>query len=354
MSACHTALIRCDASPAIGYGHLMRCMALAEQMQTSGQWKVVFAMTEDLTAIDSARARGFTVERLRSRSQAHTESDWLALLVERHQADVLVLDVRNDLSCGEIHRIRTNGVQVVCIDDTSERRLAADLVFYPPIPQVKTLDWSGFKGHWHSGWEWIMMPAQFADERAKHHSKNKDKPQLLVTMGGSDPAGMTLQAIDALDALEGQFDTVIVVGSAFMHADALKQRLSNARRDYHLIVNPPSMAAVMADADLALASFGATAYELACLGIPAIHLSLSEDHAQSASALANAGAAVSLGLHHEVALTSIRETVQQLLADTERREQMRETARSLVDGCGTERIINTLKLSLEAKHAICN
>ncbi len=354
MTSRHTALIRCDASPKIGYGHLMRCMALAEQMQANGQWKVIFAMSEDIGGMDSARAHGFTVERLRSHPRDNTERDWLALLVERHQADVLILDIRNDLSRADINTIRNTGVTVVCIDDISERRLAADLAFFPPVPQVRQLDWTGFTGRWHSGWEWIMMPANFAAGRAVRHLTRSEVPQLLVTMGGSDPAGMTLQAIEALDTLNDVFDTTIVVGSAFMHTGALQQRLADARRKYRLVVNPPSMAAVMAEADLALASFGATAYELACLGIPAIHLCLSEDHAESATALADAGAAVSLGQYIEATPTGIRGAVRQLLDDVARREQMATVARSLVDGYGTERIVEQLNKSIEAKYASCN
>jgi spore coat polysaccharide biosynthesis protein SpsF len=354
MKSCPTVLIRCDASPAIGYGHLMRCLALAGQMQSSGQWKVIFAMAEDIGGIDRVRAQGFIVERLRSRSQPHAESDWLSLLVERHQAEILVLDVRNELSRSDLNRIRATGVTIVCIDDLSERRLAANLVFYPPIPQVKQLDWTGFMGQCHSGWEWIMMPPQFAAERAAHPHVTRDRARLMVTMGGSDPAGMTLQAIDALDTLDGDFDTEIVIGSAFMHIAALQQQLNNARRSYQLTVNPPSMATVMARADLALASFGATAYELACLGIPAVHLCLSEDHVQSASALADAGAAINLGLYSEVTPIQLRGQVAQLLGDGQRRQRMGDAARALVDGDGTRRIIKALNSSLEAKHAICN
>lgn len=354
MSVCHTILIRCDASPAIGYGHLMRCLALAEQMKTSGRWKVIFAMLEDQDSIERACSYGFYVEDFRSQSYANNERDWLLLLAKRHHAEILVLDVRSDLTRNDIHQIKDTGIKVVCIDDISERRLAADLAFFPPVPQVKTLHWASFKGRWYSGWEWIMMPRQFSDERNKFHLKTKDKPRLLVTMGGSDPAGMTLQAIDALDTIDGQFDTVIVVGSAFMHTSQLKQKLNCTQRTYKLVVNPPSIATVMAEADVALASFGATAYELACLGVPTIYLSLTEDHAQSASALDNAGAAISLGLYTKTAMTTIQGAVRQLLNDTPRRQHMREIARGLIDGRGTERIIKELTISLEAKHEICN
>ena len=39
-----------------------------------------------------------------------------------------------------------------------------------------------------------------------------------------------------------------------------------------------------ASADLAVASFGVTAYELAAVGVPAVYLCLTDDHAESAEA----------------------------------------------------------------------
>jgi spore coat polysaccharide biosynthesis predicted glycosyltransferase SpsG len=348
MTARHTALIRCDASPKIGYGHLMRCLALAEQMQATGRWKIILAMVEDAGGINRARSKGFTVEHLRSDHDQCAESHWLGLLIDRHQADALIMDVRSDLGRTELNQLRNTGITVVCIDDISERRLAADLVFYPPVPQVNQLKWADFKGRWYSGWEWILMPAQFAAKRAANHPANNEIPKLLVSMGGSDPAGITLQAIDALDSLDDQFDTVIVIGSAFMHTNALKQRLNNARRDYQLIFNPTSMVNVMADADLALVSFGATAYELACLGIPAVYLCISQDHATSASALDAAGVAINLGLYSQATPNAIRSSIKQLLEDAPRRQHMRDISRTLLDGCGTARIIEQLNLYVEA------
>jgi spore coat polysaccharide biosynthesis predicted glycosyltransferase SpsG len=347
-----TVLVRCDASPSIGYGHLMRCVALAEQMRACGQWDVIFAMTDDRAGIDLVRERGFTVEHPQFQGKEHAERDWLALLADRHQADLLLLDLRNDLRRADVEAVRGNDITIVCIDDLSERRLAADLVFFPPVPQVRHLDWTGFRGRWFSGWEWIMMPTHFAAERASLQPVYREIPQLLITMGGSDPAGMTLRAIDALDTLDSKFETNIVVGSAFMHGPALKRKLEHTNREYRVTVNPPSIARVMKSADLALASFGATAYELACLGIPTLHLCLSEDHAKSASALTEAGAAVSLGIYSEVSLTAIRAAISQLLDDSAQRAHMRDAALSLVDGRGTSRVIEKLHQSIEAKYAI--
>jgi len=356
MSERHIALIRCDASMRIGYGHLIRCMALADQMQASGKWEVIFAMAEDIVGVERARAHGFIVECQDERPEDHAEGDWLSLLVERHQSDVLVLDVRSKLRPVDVERIRNDGVLIVCIDDLSERRLSADLVFYPPIPQVTQLDWTNFHGECHCGWDWIMMPVQFAMEKASHpvRKANDEVLRLMVTMGGSDPAGLTLLAVDALNEMDETFEVCIVTGSVFMHEAALTCRLQQAKRTFTVLKNPPSIAAVMGESDLALASFGATAYELACLSVPAVHLCLSTDHVKSASALHEAGAAISLGEYTSVSKEKIQKTLRMLLKDADARAHMSKCATALIDGRGVKRISDLLDNFIEVRHATCN
>lgn len=337
-----TALIRCDASTRVGYGHIVRCVALAEKMQHDWQWHVIFAITEDAGGIRYATQHGFAVESLPEPADAQREGEWLSSLVERHHASALILDVRSELPRDAVRAIRDAGTLVVSIDDISERRIAADLAFYPPVPQVSEMDWRGFDGQLHTGWPWIMMPPQFAAQAVNDKPSSKEMPSLLITMGGSDPAGLTLKVLAAIDAMSEAFTTRVVLGAGFTQHDALSDWLANARRPYEILRNPPSMAAVMADADLAIASFGATAYELACIGVPALYLCLSADHARSATALDAAGVAVNLGEHDKVSAIDIRTALQRWLQDAGMRAQAGERARQLIDGLGAARIASAI------------
>ena len=221
------------------------------------------------------------------------------------------------------------------IDDAGDRRLEADLAFYPPVPQVKRMNWDGFTGALHVGWEWAPLRREFSEpvEREPH-----DTPKVLVTMGGSDPAGMTLKAVAALDGLAEDFDTVVILGAAFSHDDALQEILAGTRRRFDIRRNVADMRGLMVRADLAVASFGVTAYELAAMGVPTVYLCLTSDHAESASALVDAGMAVSLGVHENVSTEDLAESVRSLLTDPDRRERMSQSARKKVDGRGAQNI----------------
>jgi len=353
----NTVLIRCDASARVGYGHLVRCLALAEAMRDSGRWEVIFAITEDQGGVEVARSRGFVVEHLRANMgqevDSTSEGRWLSLLTERHSASLVVLDIRTGLSPKALLTLQLRGIKVALIDDGSERRLRADIAFYPPVPQIAQLDWSMFEGQMHVGWNWIVMQPAFAAERTRRPLRRSSihTPKVLITMGGSDPAGVTLSVLRVIDSLTHTFEATIVLGKAFMHQPALDDLLAAARRQYRVLRDPASMAEVMAESDLAIASFGVTAYELAVMGVPAIHLCLTDDHAQSASAMADAGASVNLGVYTNVAPARLRAALSEWLENSSARIQAGRAAQTLIDGVGTGRVLRALDNLFEETHA---
>jgi len=106
--------------------------------------------------------------------------------------------------------------------------------------------------------------------------------------------------------------------------------------------NVQCMPDVMAQADLAVCSFGMVAYELAAAGVPAVHLALTDDHARSSDAFHAAGIARALGVHHTVSAVALRDTVMNLVRNPEMRKLMADRARANVDGCGARRIAETI------------
>jgi spore coat polysaccharide biosynthesis protein SpsF len=324
-------------------GHVVRCLALAEELRDRHDARVTFAMAEDEIGCAAVGEAGYAVERM---GPTADEAAWLDGLMARLRPSCLVMDFRTDLDRRHVQHWRDGGVRIVTIDDPSDRRLASDLAFYPPVPQVKRMDWAGFTGRLCSGWEWVILRRQFASTRVHlpdHRSPTTDHrlPMILVTMGGSDPAGLTLKAVRALELLDEPLRVVVVIGAAFCFRTELLALVQQTQRPYEVRENVSDMEGLMAEADFAVASFCVTAYELAAMGIPGIYISLTEDHAESASAFVENGIGVSLGVHTDVGVERIAQSVRQLLADESGRRRMAEQALRCVDGHGAERIART-------------
>lgn len=343
MRTSSSVLFRCDGSPKIGLGHVVRCLALADELREVYGCRITFAVCNGSLGRDMIIEKNYHILSPPDGVRLFDYGQWLEDVIDDVGAHTLVLDVRDDLQRSAVEKLREQGILIVTLDDPSDRRLAADLAFYPPVPQVSRADWTGFTGELHVGWEWVVLRPVFANRVSRLPHK---KPVVLVTMGGSDPAGLTMKAVEALDLLDEGFETVVVLGPAFSHQGALRDLLAKTHRHFDVRQNVTDMAGLMTQADLAVASFGVTAYELAAVGVPAIYLCLTEDHAESASAFVEAGIAMSLGMHSDVTPDTLARSVLSLLDNDESRIKMAAQASALVDGRGATRIADRIVMEV--------
>ena len=350
-------LFRCDGSVGVGMGHVVRCLTLADELQENHRCNIHFAMRKSELGINKVK-ESYPV--LESNKKAFDYANWLKDCVKKTNAHILILDVRDGLTRQDLKQIKKKtGIKVVDIDDPEDKRLEADMAFYPPVPQVKRIDWTGFTGELFVGWEWVILRKEFSSTATKsqklksqkfktQNSKPKTqnpklktqnpKPRILVTMGGTDPQGMTLKAVNALKMLNENFEAVVVLGAGFQHKKQLNNLLFDCKHRFDVRENVKNMAELMAQSDLAVASFGVTAYELAAMGVPAIYLCLTEDHAESASAFVEEGMAICLGVFTHVSTEMIAEGVSNILNNKILLSELTNNARKYIDGQGAARI----------------
>lgn len=344
-------LFRCDGSHKIGFGHVIRCLALADELRENHGCNIIFAVLLDQKAIEMIENHGYPVETADRTRKDFSYGEWLNSVVANINARGIILDVRDDLPSETIKNLRGKGILIATIDDPTDRRLLADLAFYPPVPQVERMEWRGFTGQLFVGWEWVVLRREFSQKYRKFGIKINDSissiiPNILVTMGGSDPRGMTLKAIEALNFLDKHFETTIVLGPGFTRRKELKDLIHSFNHPYKIYENTSNMAELMAGANLAVASFGVTAYELASMGVPAIHLCLTEDHAESASIFHEEMVAFCLGQIDEVTNDMLVKEIKRILTDNALRTNMSKRMQKLISGNGayliTQKIITEI------------
>src|SRR5262245_46126445 len=333
-------LIRCDGNHDIGMGHVSRGLALAAELRDREHCTVTFAMRgADTAGATAVRAAGFAVDAITTDLHADYGADLYGIVASR-SASALIVDVRDALSRASLDAIRGRGIRIVAIDEGTDRRLAADLAFYPPVPQVAEMDWTAFAGSRHAGWEWVILRSEFVAESFSSPELSEASPAIdvLVTMGGSDPAGMTEFALAALDLLPMPLAVCVVVGPAFAREDALSAAVARSTHAVRVASAPECLAALMRASRLAVVSFGVSAYELAACGVPAVHVCLTDDHARSSSAFAREGAAITAGVFGRLSPQELTDPVRRLIGRADRRGQMARRASQLVDGRGAARV----------------
>jgi spore coat polysaccharide biosynthesis protein SpsF len=329
-------LFRCDASPEIGFGHLVRCLALADELRKRDA-RVGFLISSSALGSETVRQQGYPAISITTDANGYEAG--LELALRDFDARMLVVDVRDDLSRAHLDRLRARGFAIALLDDLSERRFAVDWSFHPPVPQVRRADWSGVHGKYFIGWEWTILRTQFAEPLPPRAAA---PDSILVTMGGSDPGGMTPQAVRALESVAAPVPAVVVIGPGFQRRDEVVALLAKSRRQFRLEENVQDMRALMLHATLAVCAYGMTAFELAATGVPALYLCLTEDHVESASALDEAGMGHSLGLYSKVTDARLAAAVTDLLENADQRARMARVAPTLIDGLGARRIAEIL------------
>jgi UDP-2,4-diacetamido-2,4,6-trideoxy-beta-L-altropyranose hydrolase len=167
---------------------------------------------------------------------------------------------------------------------------------------------------------------------------------VLVTMGGSDPQNITLKVVQALIevAAEG-VEVRVVAGSGYRHLEQLRACTGTMRGRVSVEENPTEMAPLMAWADIAVSAAGGTCWELACMGVPAVVIAISKDQCGSAQAVADQGTGCNLGWHSDISSRDIKDAVQRLLHDRERRQAMSTAGQTLVDSQGPRRVVEFLQ-----------
>jgi spore coat polysaccharide biosynthesis protein SpsF len=358
-------------------GHVSRCLALADVLRREHGGGVTFAARgSHREGVSAIAAAGYELDVICA-GPLEDYGDELRRIADARRPSAVVVDVRDALTRASLESLRASGRRVAVIDDATDRRLAADLVFYPPSPAVEELDWRGFSGRRYAGWEWVIVRREFAtppDDSSPASASASSRfddvgtsdvgrsdvgrsdvgrsvvsafrrtsdavrtSDVLITMGGADPAGMTEFTLAALEKISMPLAVCVVVGPAFARADDLVRSVGRSRHAIAFERAPASLAPLVRTARLAVAAFGVTAYELAAGGLPAVHLCLTDDHARMAAVFEREGPAVSAGVFGRITHEQVADAVRALIGDADRRATMAKRGRELVDGRGVERV----------------
>jgi spore coat polysaccharide biosynthesis protein SpsF len=338
------ALIRCDGGGMLGFGHVKRCLTLARALRDREGLGVLFALNGEEDAAETIRQGGFETIVLPRTSQT---TAFMSLVTEK-KPELLISDARTNLSRDMLTRIRQKVGILAVIDDSSDRRLAATHAYYPPAPQAEGLSWKGTHTVVRVGWEWALLGFDPARLPAKPTVRNPARPTIVVSMGGSDPLELTRLVARALAKVTAPYRARFIIGPGFRNAPALAREVEGMSPAFEIVQGVDDLGAEFSGADLAIVTFGVTAYELGALGVPALYLALSDDHALSASSFEKCGMGAVLGLGRIIRADDIARLSWQLLQDQDRRRDMRAAGLTTIDGRAGERIAADLAQALAA------
>jgi len=338
-------VFRADASLSIGTGHVVRCLALADGLSKKGG-KVRFVCRGDEGSLqDIIRRHGHAVSALPSGIDMKADSYLTFDILEKEniRPDWLIVDHYGiDISWEFL--FRETAKKIMVIDDLADKKHDCDILLdqnciahnnrydrLVPESCIRLL-----------GPGYALLRSQFREVREHVKVRNGAMRKILVCMGGVDHANVTCKILRALAALNCPDITIdVVIGASNPHREDIQAIVSHMPNTVsHLGVD--NMAALFAEADLAIGASGTTTWERCCLGVPSIVIILADNQKNVAEDLAREGILINLGWHEHITEECIKNEIEKLIGNHDERKRMGQRAKEIVDGKGVEKVVGTM------------
>ena len=306
-----TVVIRSDAGPEIGTGHIVRCAALAHlAMQRGHDAKIVGTGVHHSLAIwlqdqgievltCDGVIRPTDAERTSRYTKDFVESDWLVV-------DHYRLDASWETS------VNRGAGRLLVIDDLANRKHACDVLLdvgmhtvmgnpYADLVEPETKVFFGPR--------YALIRDEFDDVEPRQRSGVVGR--ILVYIGGGLKSGPVLRRI-ALALESADFSEISVIFLA--SAEELNEIADLVVRNQHFRGVSPmvDMPTLLDWADLVIGTCGTSTWERLLLGVPSMCLVTAENQQSDAELLAAAGAIVNLGKSESLRMRDIVAVIAEL------------------------------------------
>jgi UDP-2,4-diacetamido-2,4,6-trideoxy-beta-L-altropyranose hydrolase len=322
----------------------MRCLALAQVVRDGGG-QAIFVMAARVPNLESRlQAEGMQVVYLEIEAGGLQDARETSALAQSYACQWIVVDGYHFQ--GEYQRtIKDTGLSLLFVDDCSHaEHYYADIVLNPNIYACEQ-----FYRERESytklllGTSYALLRREFCQRPICRNNIPSAAKKILVTLGGADPDNVTLKVIQALQEVEvAGLEAIVLVGANNPHSQQLKAAIEKSDVSVELIKNAMNVPELMAWADVAVTAGGTTVWELAFMGVPSLVIILAENQRLTAEALVKAEITINLGWHTSVTLEQIRNELTSLCFLFDRRSEMTQKARVLVDGKGAVRVMENL------------
>jgi len=311
-----------EAGGDVGYGHLSRCLAVAQNMPY---------VSELVVHPDPGFSQGNVMV-----SPWRTDiSDVISFIDGRDVDAVLIDSYLADLSVYEAFKDAVR--YVVVFDDFDRVTYPADLVINPSIAGPQYL---AQVSEVVSGSDWVILRREILEhERKRRHS---DLKHVVLSFGGGNKVSLFERLLPLF--LELGFDVSVVAGSN-TKARELGACFVDPRLQIYGRLEAENLADLFVSSDLVISAGGQTLHELSYLGVPFLAIESGADQLWNISAYVKHNVTPE---HFKADDPYLKQKLLNRLAslkDLSLRSAMAERGIGLIDGGGAARIAKILALN---------
>lgn len=326
-------VLHCNAGGPYGMGHLMRCLAIAEEAISRG-WiaRLGGDLSPEAVRLTAAQSPLLTTEVVRRSAVG----GWLAAA----DADVVHIDSywpEADHASGTF--LRSNMQDGLFGARDTDLAIDANLGAEHRFTATAKHALVGISA----------VPIRAQVRRYRGRTAGELPRRVLIVLGGTDPHGLTADVVAALGAITTPLTVTVVSPEAQRDiVSALAQRIPHPITITEFLTDLPAVAARQ---DLVISASGTSVWDFACMGVPTAVLCVADNQRAGYDAVVKADLAFGLGMppHHDL-VDRLRD-LDGALGTPGFLDGLRERGRELVDGLGVWRIVSAWEQLLESPAA---
>jgi len=344
--------IRVDADNQIGYGHLKRCLTLAETLRKKGQM-VSFIVKGDRVVENMVQSKNFECKLLPNLLTLKEEAEKIyknfPSSISTFVSDIAHPNTLKDAKNLELYLHEINKSFKHVLFDGSGKisfrksllNLNCDLLVSPYVGEIKLKTKVSYKEL--LGTKYFILGKEY--NLKKKRLIKSEANNILVTCGGSDPKLITANILKALGLCkDSRINIRVIIGPGY-NKNYVKNLYILSEQIHHqinFIHSPDNLAEEMYFCDIAISTSGLTKYELAATGTPTILMSIDQHHHNVNKAFSKIASVINLGVAEKVSTKVLANKIIDLMHNHQKRKQLSISGQNLVDGNGARRLTNEI------------
>jgi UDP-2,4-diacetamido-2,4,6-trideoxy-beta-L-altropyranose hydrolase len=338
-------IVRADAGPQCGAGHVMRCLALMQAWRARGGAPVLATAACPNGIVERVKsAVGGQVAIVRSAAGSVADADETAAIAARFKASWVVVDGYG-FDAVYVERLQRAGARVLLLDDVGTRgRTGAAIVLNQNMHATPALYLAeGASTRRLLGLDYFLLREEFWPWKGWVREVPSKVRRIGVALGGADPADQTRRLIRALD--DERFKGIeidVVAGPANPLLCEIRAAAASATVKVTVNAGVANMARFLKVVDLLISTAGVTAWEAAFLSTPMMLGTVGPQEVALARRLADVQGCIHLGPFDLLDDVAFAAQVHALAQDQPARSALASACSGLIDGRGAERVIETM------------
>lgn len=333
-------LLRADASPVQGTGHVMRCLTLAEALRKKGHDAVLMTNQSGVSWLEQKISEAdIKVVRV---PPGHIDQ----LLIKSFSPDWVVTD-SYEIPASEISQLNESIATLAIIDGDDrgiiakaylDHNLGAELAMWPDNVRGKLI----------AGSQYVLIRDAVLEQLPNTENNRKEILHIVAVMGGSDPTGSIVEITRVLSKIEEPFTATVVVG------DEWKERVSSLlshNKNIEYISPTTELPTHLGAADIAISAAGTSAWELCTLAKPSLLIAVVDNQIISLNKLIDGGLILGIdatGSDGEHFADAVHLNVSRLIRDQQLRRELSARCREVFDGQGKFRVVEFMEHGLNS------